>query len=133
MLRRTFLGGLVVAAAAPALVATEAQAATWQFLGSRRVNGALDFDRIPVGIGQGTFDRIRLKVVGNDLMIYDLEVRYGNGVVDDVPVRLLIPEGGQTRAIDLRGTDRRIRAVRFAYGKFANGNGPTYVELYGRR
>ncbi len=133
MLRRTFVGGLVVAAAAPALVATEAQAATWQFLGSRRVNGALDFDRIPVGIGQGTFDRIRLKVVGNDLMIYDLEVRYGNGVVDDVPVRLLIPEGGQTRAIDLRGTDRRLRAVRFAYGKFANGNGPTYVELYGRR
>jgi hypothetical protein len=133
MLRRTFLSGLVFAAAAPALVATEAQAATWQFLGSRRVNGALDFDRIPVGIGKGRFDRIRLKVVGNDLMIYDLEVRYGNGVIDDVPVRLLIPEGGQTRAIDLRGTDRRIRAVRFAYGKFANGNGPTYVELYGRR
>ncbi len=134
MLRRTFLGGLVVAAAAPALVATEAQAANnWELLGSRRVNGGLDFDRIQVGIGQGRFERIRLKVVGNDLLIYDLEVRYGNGVVDDVPVRLLIPEGGQTRAIDLRGSDRRIRAVRFAYGKFANGNGPTYVELYGRR
>jgi hypothetical protein len=131
MLRRTFLSGLVLAAATPALVATQAQAASWHFLGSRRVNGAVDFDRIRVGIGKGPFERIRLTVVGNDLLVYDLEVRYGNGVIDDVPVRLLIPEGGQTRAIDLRGADRRIRSVRVAYGKFPNGNGPTYVELYG--
>jgi hypothetical protein len=133
MLRRTFIGGLVVAAAAPALLANEAQAAgPWELLGSRRVNGGLDFDRIQVGIGRGSFDKIRLKVLGNALLIYDLEVRYGNNVVDDIPVRLLIPQGGQTRIIDLRGDDRRIRSVRFAYGKFINGLGPTYVELYGR-
>ncbi|HHY50926.1 MAG TPA: hypothetical protein GYA10_14415 [Alphaproteobacteria bacterium] len=133
MLRRTFLSGLVLAAATPALLATEAQAATWVFLGSTRVNGLVDFDRIHVGAGKGSFDKLRLKVVGNHLMIYDLDVRYGNGVNDDIPVRMLIPEGGMTRVIDLRASNRFIRTVRFTYGKFANGNGPTYVELYGRR
>lgn len=133
MLRRTFLGGLLLAAATPALVTTQAQAATWVYLGSRRVNGLLDFDRIHVGASRGLFDKIRLKVVGNHLMIYDLDVRYANGANDDIPVRTLIPQGGMTRVIDLRANNRFIRNVRFTYGKFPNGNGPTYVELYGRR
>ncbi len=97
------------------------------------MNGLLDHDRINVGFGAGTFDKLRLRVTGNDLMIYDLDVRYGNGVRDDLPVRLWIPQGGYTRAIDLRINNRFIRHVAFSYGKFANGRGPTWVELYGRR
>jgi hypothetical protein len=133
MLRRTFLGGLVVAAAVPMLMTSEAQAASWRFLGKRRVQPYLDYDEIPVGASQGTFTKIRLKVTGNDLMIYDLDVRYGNGVNDDIPVRLVIPQGGQTRAIDLRANRRFIRNVRFKYGKPVNGRGATWVELYGYR
>ena len=133
MLRRTFLGGLVFTAATPALITSQAQAADWDFLGSKRVQGFVDHDRIQVGVGKGWFDRIRLKVVGNDLLIYDLKVKYGNGVVDDFSVRLLIPEGGQTRAINLTGNERRIRYADIWYGKFPDGDGPTYVELYGRR
>jgi hypothetical protein len=132
--RRTFLGGLVLAAAVPALIATEAQAANnWVFLGSRQVRPWFDFDQIHVGAAKGLFEKIRLKVVGNDLLMYDLKVRYGNGNDDDIPVRLLIPQGGQTRVIDLNANKRFIRHVRFAYGRVADGDGPTYVELYGRR
>lgn len=115
------------------LAAAQAEAATWRFLGKRKVNGLVDVDQINVGLAAGTFDKLRLKVTGNDLMIYDLDVRYGNGAHDDLPVRALIPQGGYTRAIDLRYTDRFIRHVRFTYGKFANGRGDTWVELYGRR
>lgn len=115
------------------LAAAPAEAAAWVFLGSK-VNGLVDVDQINVGLSAGTFDKLRLKVTGNDLMIYDLDVRYGNGVSDDLQVRALIPQGGYTRAIDLRYTDRFIRHVRFTYGKFANGRGArTWVELYGRR
>ena len=133
--RRTFLSGgaLAFAAAATTALSTQAEAATWVLLGRRRVNGGLDFDEIPVGRGAGTFNHIRLKVTGNDLLLYDLDVRYGNGRNDDIPVRLLIPQGGYTRAIDLRANNRLIRSVRFAYGKFRNGRGATYVELYGSR
>ncbi len=130
--RRSFITGIALAATG-GLVATQAQAATWYSLGRRRVNGLIDVDQINVGASAGVFDKIRLKVTGNDLMIYDLDVRYGNGGQDDIPVRLLIPEGGMTRIIDLRYHDRYIRYVRFTYGKFPNGQGPTYVELLGRR
>ena len=130
--RRSFLLALGVTAAA-GLVATETQAATWYFLGKRKVNGLVDFDQIDVGAGAGTFDKIKLKVTGNALLIYDLDVRYGNGAHDDLPVRLLIPQGGWTRDIDLRFSNRYIRHVRFTYGKFPNGRGDTWVELYGRR
>lgn len=129
--RRIFLSGLTLAAAA-ALLPTQSQAVTWTLLGRRRVNGLIDHDTIRVGAGAGVFNKIRLKVTGNDLMIYDLDVRYGNGANDDIPVRLLIPQGGTTRVIDLRAGDRFIRNVRFTYGKFANGRGTTYVELWGR-
>ena len=130
--RRQFVAGLALTAAG-SLLGTESHAATWYSLGKRKVNGLVDFDQINVGRGAGVFDKIRLKVTGNDLLIYDLTVRYGNGADDDIPVRLLIPQGGSTRVIDLRASNRFIRHVRFSYGKFANGRGATYVELFGRR
>lgn len=132
MERRSFLLGMGTAALA-GIASTSADAATWYLLGKRKVDGLLDHDRIAVGASAGTFDRIKLRVTGNDLMIYDLDVRYGNGAHDDIPVRLLIPQGGYTRNIDLRLNNRFIRHVDFTYGKFTNGRGATWVELYGRR
>ncbi len=133
MLRRDLLVGLAgLALVGPALV-TPAEAATWVFLGKRKVNGRLDHDRIVVGIWAGTFDKIKLRVTGNDVRIDDLDVTYGNGMHDDIAVRRLIRQGGETRAIDLRFNNRFIRHVDFTYGKFRNGRGATYVELWGRR
>lgn len=132
MERRSVLVGLG-AVALGGLVSTSAEAATWYLLGKRQVDGLLDRDRIAVGAGAGTFDKIKLRVTGNDLMIYDLDVRYGNGARDDLQVRLLIPQGGYTRNIDLRLNNRFIRHVDFTYGKFVNGRGSTWVELYGQR
>jgi hypothetical protein len=128
--RRIFLSSAAAFAGALAF-SGEAEAASWVLLGRTRVNGGLDRDVIRVGARAGVFNRIRLKVTGNDLLIYDLDVRYGNGRNDDIPVRLLIPQGGTTRNIDLRARNRFIREVRFAYGKFRNGRGATFVELWG--
>jgi hypothetical protein len=129
--RRTFMLSIAGAAATLALPET-AEAAQWVRLGTRRVNGLLDRDRISLA-GAGRFDAIRLRVRGNDLLLYDLDIRFRNGRRQDVRVRQLIRQGRQTRAIDLRGDDRAIRTVTFTYGKFPNGRGPTYVELWGRR
>jgi hypothetical protein len=130
--RRTFLLGMAATPFALTLP-EDAEAATWVRLGTRRVNGLIDVDRIQVGAGAGTFRRIRVRVRGNALLLYNLRVRYGNGADDQIPVRVLIPQGGYTRAIDLAGNDRFIRWVQFAYGKLPNGAGPTWVDLYGRR
>lgn len=76
---------------------------------------------------------MRLRVRGNALLVYDVRVRFVNGGEQRLNVRLLIPQGGHTRSIDLRGQNRRIRDVIFTYGKQRNGLGPTYVDLYGLR
>ncbi len=132
MNRRLFLTAIAAATALP-LIAQPAHAATWQFLGLREVNGLADFDSIRVGAATGPFTHIRLKVRGNALWLYDLDVRFSNGAKQDVPVRLRIPQGGETRQIDLRGASRNIRRVNFTYGKLPNGRGATYVELWGMR
>ncbi len=130
--RRLFLTGLTGLAIAP-FAPVAAEAANWVHLGTRRVRAIADHDRITVGSGAGTFDAIRLKVRGNDLLLYDLDIRFGNGGHQNVHTRLFIPQGGQTRIIDLDGTDRNIRSVAFTYGKPINWRGSTYVELWGRR
>ena len=132
MNRRFFLTAAAAATALPLLVQT-ADATTWQLLGVRKVNGLADFDSIHVGAGKGTFTHLKMKVRGNALWVYDLDVRFSNGARQDVPVRLHIPQGGTTRNIDLRGNHRNIRRVNFTYGKLPNGRGATYVELWGMR
>ncbi len=109
-----------------------ASAATWVLLGARNVDWLVDHDVIQVSAG-GRFDKILLKVKGNGLFLYDLKVVYGNGGVDDIPVRLHIPEGGSTRVIDLRGGNRHISSVSMTYQKPVDGGGPTTVEVWGQR
>lgn len=136
MNRRQILKSLTIAGALAAIpmITLPAQALpNWLPAGSRVVNGLVDVDRINVGPIHNKADKIRLKVRGNSLMIYDLKIRYTNGSVQDVPVRLLIPQGGTTRIIDLAGTNRNIKNITFTYGKFPNGKGKTYVDLWVRK
>jgi hypothetical protein len=130
--RRSFLFGatsLVTLAFVPA----EADAAVWRHLGTRRVGFFVDHDTIHVGGAAGRYDKIRFRVRGNAVWMYDLKVRYGNGAVDDIPTRFRIPQGGYSRVIDLRGGERYLRSVSFLYRRAVNGRGPAYIELWGRR
>ena len=130
--RRTFMLGLAAAPMALALPETAEAQQGWVRLGTRRVNGFIDVDRIPVGDGAGTFRSLRVRVRGNALRLFDMTVRYGNGVDDSIPVRAIIPAGGYTRVLDLRGGNRFIRFVQFTYGRLPTGARPTFVDLYGR-
>ncbi|MFZ1775040.1 MAG: hypothetical protein WAT78_13905 [Rhizobiaceae bacterium] len=133
MFRRDFLTAMAGLAALP-LLPSAAQAASWVKLGERNVNPVADHDRIHVGAGAGDFSHIRIKVRGNDLFLYDLDVRFSNGGHQDVPVRFMIPQGGQTRAVNLEGSaDRNIKWVDFNYGKPVNWRGATWIELWGKR
>ena len=122
------------AALAIAVTSTVALATpAWDYLGSRKVNWLVDRDTIPVGIVQGTFGKLLLTVRGNGLFVYDLKVTYGNGSVQDVPVRFHFAQGTTSRVIALPGvTNRIIRNVQMVYSKPFNGNGPTYVDVFGR-
>jgi len=80
---------------------------TWELLGEQKVGFGIDRDTVRIGRDDGDFRKIQLRVRGNDIEMRDLKVVYGNGQVDDIPVREHILAGGTTRPIDLRGASPR--------------------------
>ena len=99
----------------------------WVELGCRTVGFAVDRDVIPVGVRNGLFRAVRLRVANNAIFMMDMKVIYANGAPDDIPVRAEIPAGGQTRVIDLRGTDRFIQRIQLVYRSRPNFRGQAIV------
>jgi hypothetical protein len=129
--RRLFVAAALSGALIP-ILAQEAQAATYATLGSRTVNLLSDHDRIAVGLLGGLFTHIRLEVSGNAIFMQDLKVTFANGQTVDLPVRALIPQGGQTRDIQLPGAARAIRFIDMTYRRVPLG-GTAVVTAVGRR
>ena len=137
MLRRTFIAaafaaGVALSGATGALAAQD-KFGRWEKLGERKVNRIADHDTIIVGFKEGGFRQLRLNVFDNSIHIERLTVVYGNGANDDIPVRALIPAGGKTRIIDLRGGKRNIRRVEMLFRSFRNGKGRATVQVWARR
>jgi len=110
---------------------TAAQAQQWVELGCRDVNFAVDRDVIRVNARGLLFRAIRLRIGSAPVEMLDLKVVYGNGAPDDIPVRAEIRDGGQTRALDLKGRDRVINRVEMVYRAKPNFKGSAKVCVYG--
>lgn len=89
----------------------------WAFLGSRHVDGHRDHDVIRVGMRDGKFRAVQLRVTGGAVDFHRVVVHFGNGTSEEIAFRERIPDGGRTRAIDLPGERRVIRSVDLWYGK----------------
>jgi hypothetical protein len=87
----------------------------WQELGCAKVGFLEGKDVIRVGRKEGGFRAIKLNVRGNKLRLERLRVVYANGQADDLVVRTVIPEGAETRPIDLSGRHRGIDYVELRY------------------
>ena len=122
------MGGLVLAVSAGLAVAQQA----WILLGTRTVNLLAEQDVVNVTAAAGVFERIGLRARGNDLYVFDVRVVFGNGDVQDVPIRETIPQGDTTRAIDLMGNNRIISSVILTYRRPVGG-GAVIIEVYGQR
>jgi hypothetical protein len=134
---RTFCATALACAVAVTALAHDASARPdkhrgWELLGRQSVGFVTDRDIVQVGRKDGDFSKIQLRVKKNDVEVVDLKVVYGNGQVDDIPVREKIRAGGQTRAIDLKGGERFIRSVNLVYRSKPNFKGLAVVEVWGR-
>ena len=102
----------------------------WQYLGQAHVDGHSDHDNISVSGGR--FRSIQLRVENAPIEFDHVIVHYENGGNEELRVRQVIPPGGHTRNIDLRGDRRNIRSVELWYGKAAPRSSRPRVTLYGR-
>jgi hypothetical protein len=108
------LGLFVVLAFA---VSLEAQRGEWVLLGTGHVNGQEDHDTIRVGIADGKFRKIQLRVSGGSVEFDHVIVRFGNGSQEELPVHEKIHSGGRTRIIDLPGDQRIIQSIDMWYSQ----------------
>ena len=104
----------------------------WEYLGQSNVDRVRDHDIIRVN-ARGAFRAIQLRVQGAEIEFQRVVVRFENGADSEVEVRDRIRAGGQTRAIDLPGDNRRINSVEVWYGKGNWGRRRPQLRLYGRR
>lgn len=121
----SLIGAAAVALAAP-------RGGGWTLLGKKTVSDRAERDTITVGVDRGHFDAVKIKVSRRAVEFRSVEVVFGDGSVQDVGLRRVIPAGGESRVIDLEGKDRRIRRIELHYDAQSRG-GPAKVKVVGRR
>jgi hypothetical protein len=99
------------------ILAVNAQPGRWLRLGSAHVDGRVDHDGIHVGVRDGRFRAIQLRVRRGDVEFIRLVIHYADGAPEEVPMAQRVPAGGATRPIDLRGYLRYIRSVELWYAR----------------
>ncbi len=99
--------------------------------GTQAVGFAVDRDVIRVGAEVGKFDKVRLRVLDNEIFINSMKVVYANGESQEVAYNAEIKKNSKTRWIDLKG-DRFIKEIQLIYRAKPNFRGQAYVEVYGQ-
>ena len=98
--------------------------------GAQSVGFGRDSDAIRVGAEIGKFDRIRLRVLENDIHLNELKVIYVSGEPDVLAVNADIKENSRTNWLPIKG-DRFIREIQLSYRSRPNFKGMARVEVYG--
>jgi hypothetical protein len=112
--------------------APPAATGTWELLGKRTVSFRADRDVIRVSGSEGTFRKIKLKVLNRRIKLLDLKVHFADGSTFDVSVRKTITAGSETRVIDLPGAARVISKVEMTYSPAERRRGKAEVHLWGK-
>jgi hypothetical protein len=87
----------------------------WEELGCQRVGFLDNKDTIRVGRREGAFRAIKLQVSDAKLRLDKLRIVFGDGSSQSFDVRSTIPEGAETRPLDLDGRRRIIERVDLNY------------------
>lgn len=98
--------------------------------GVQYVGFGVDRDVIRVGSEFGKFDKVRLRVLDNDIFINELRVVYSNGDPDVLAVAANVPANTRTKWFTLKG-DRFIKEIQLVYKSRPGFRGQARVEAYG--
>ena len=98
--------------------------------GTQTVGFGVDRDVIRVGAEVGKFDKIRMRVLDNDIFIRSMKVVYANGESEEVAYNADVKKDTRTRWIPLKG-DRFIKEIQLVYNSRPNFKGRAYVEVFG--
>lgn len=106
----------------------------WRVIGTTEARFVADHDGIVVAGPFDNFRRIKFKVTDAPLRLVRLKITYDNGAPDEIPTAYDIPQGGESRIIDLRGVgERSIRRIDFWYDTRGVARGRANVTIFGMK
>ncbi len=100
--------------------------------GYQDVGFLVDKDVIKVGGNIGKFDRIRMRVLKNDVHLNSVKIVYLDGESEDVAIDADIKANTKTKWIELKNADRFIKEIQLSYRSKANFKGQARIEVTGQ-
>ncbi|WP_259067754.1 hypothetical protein HDF24_19095 [Mucilaginibacter sp. X4EP1] len=111
--------------------AKAAPVGSWQIIGTTQAKFTADHDGIIVQGPFNNFRSVKLKVTDAPLRLVKMVVTYDNGAPDNIETLYDIPQGGESRIIDLRGVgERKIRRIDFWYDTRGAARGRANVTVF---
>lgn len=98
--------------------------------GGRTVGFLRDSDVIAVNPEVGRFDRIRLRVLDNDVSMKTVTIEYADGSYETVVINADLKPGAASQWLRVK-SDRFIRRISLAYRPRLGFSGRAYVQVYG--
>lgn len=109
-------------------------AGQWRFLGMVTAQTVKDHDIIVVAGPYDFFRRLKFKVTDSPIEMAYMLVRYQDGGAPErIETRFNIPQGGESRVIDIKGGARKLKSVEFWYRDKGLLNGKADVSLLGQK
>jgi hypothetical protein len=106
----------------------------WQIIGTVQANLANDHDGIAVHGAFNNFRHIKFKVTNAALSLIKVVVTYGDGSPDNIEILDDIPQGGESKVIDLIGVgQRKIKKIDFWYDTADVANHRASVTILGMK
>ena len=107
---------------------------SWRLLGSVQANHTADHDKIIVAGPYDYFRKLKFKVTDAPLKMQRMVVTYdGGGLPENIETRFDIPQGGESRVIDLKGGMHKIRTIEFWYDTKGFLKGKANVTVFGMK
>ena len=101
----------------------------WVPLGTAHVDGNADHDRIKVGRHEGTFRRLRLRVIGSAVKFDHIVVHFENGQSEHIGTNFVVRNNSSSPVIDVPGDRRAIESVELWYERGRWSSRPEVVLL----
>jgi hypothetical protein len=107
---------------------------SWRLIGTTQADFKADHDAIVVAGPFDDFRKVKFKVTDAPLNLMHLVITYDNGRPDKIEVRENIPQGGESRVIDLKGAGKRsIRKIEFWYDTKGVLRGKANITIFGMK
>jgi len=107
---------------------------SWQLLGTTEAKYTSDHDAIIIVGPYDHFKKLKFKVTDAPITLKRLIIRYDDGGTNEsVEGSYHIPEGGESRVLNLKGKKRNLKTIEFFYDARELKNGKAVVSLYGMK